>query len=433
MNWQEAWTLDPNTSKAAGGQGEVCKVNRRSDGYPGALKQLHEDHQRVTERRYRAKQEADALHVLDGEGTPKLFDGNTEHWKDKEVPLYVVVEWIDGQTLAKRVNGSPLPLEKALQIARRLAEIVARCHELDVHHRDLKPDNVMLRGIQDDPILVDFGMSWTKPAEDDEPEFKTKEAQEIGNRFLRVPENAPGHHLHDARTDITFLVGLLFYMITGEQPRVLRDSQGGMPHESLRDRIPAQVLDDPRWERIRRLFNVGFEENPEHRIQSAKDLIARLNNLTPPPNNGVEDRLQQEIERFSDTMRSSSAQATARFQAAVRTAINRFHRLIQDKASEAKVELGVGGPTPLDDGTAMEAHYHVYRPGTEQPRVSCRHRVEVQGSAYLGSVALGNGDWQAYYHGPVGDVDGLAEASDDQAIEALASMLTMLREKLGGS
>jgi serine/threonine protein kinase len=205
MSWQETWELDPNAGTAAGGQGEVRKVARHADGCPGALKQLHEDHLKVTERRYRAKQEADALHVLDGHGTPKLLDGNTEHWKDKEVPLYVVVEWIAGQTLAKRVNGSPLPLDKALQIGQSLTEIVARCHELGIHHRDLKPDNVMLRGFQDEPILVDFGMSWTRPGEDDEPEFQTKEAQEIGNRFLRLPENAPGHHLHDARTDITYL------------------------------------------------------------------------------------------------------------------------------------------------------------------------------------------------------------------------------------
>lgn len=433
MSWQETWELDPTASTAAGGQGEVRKAARRADGCPGAVKQLHEDHLKVTERRYRAKQEADALHVLDGHGTPKLLDGNTEHWKDKEVPLYVVLEWIAGQTLAKRVNGSPLPLDKALQIGQSLTEIVARCHELGIHHRDLKPDNVMLRGFQDEPILVDFGMSWTRPTGNDEPEFQTKVAQEIGNRFLRLPENAPGHHLHDVRTDVTFLVGLLFYMITGAQPRVLRDAQGRMPHESFRDRIPAQVLDDARWERIRRLLNIGFQENPEHRIQSAQDLLALLSNLAPPPNNGVEDLLRQEIERLSDTMRSSSAQAMARFQAAVRTASNRFDRLIQERARAANVMIWVGGPSPVADGTAMEATYAICRAGTDQPRASCRHRVEVRASEYVGSVDLENEDWQPYYKGPVGDIDTLAEAADDQAMKALISMLRTLREKLGDS
>ncbi len=433
MSWQEAWELHPDATSAAGGQGEVRKVTRRSNGCLGALKQLHDDHLKVAERRYRAKQEADALYVLDGQGTPKLLDGNTEDWKDKEAPLYVVVEWIAGQTLAKRVNGAPLPLDKALQIGRRLTEIVARCHELGIHHRDLKPDNVMLRGFEDEPVLVDFGMSWTKPAEDEEQEFKTKQAQEIGNRFLRLSENAPGHHLHDARTDITFLVGLLFYLITGAQPRVLRDPQGRMPHESLRDRIPAQVLADARWERIRRMFNVGFQENPEHRIQSADDLLALLDNLVPPPHNGVEDLLQQEMERFADTMRSSSAQAMVRFQEAVRTASNRFDRMIKERARAANVTIWVGGPSPVADGTAMEANYAICRVGTDQPRASCRHRVEVRASEYVGSVDLGSDDWQPYYQGPVGDIDTFAETADDQAIKALASMLRTLREKVGSN
>ncbi len=289
----------------------------------------------------------------------------------------------------------------------------------------------MLRAPDDEPILVDFGMSWTRPDADDEPEFETKDGQEIGNRFLRPPENSPGHHLHDDRTDITFLVGLVFYMITGAQPRVLRDAQGKMPHESLRDRIPAGVLADARWERLRRLFNVGFQENPEHRIQSATDLLALLGNLAPPPNNGVEDLLRQEIERFSDIMRSSSAQATARFQEAVRAASNRFNRLIGERARAANVEIAIGGPSPVADGTAMEANYAICRMGTDQPRAACRHRVEVRASEYVGSIALENDDWQIYYEGPVGDIDTFAEAADDQAMQALLSMLRTLREKVG--
>lgn len=432
MTWQNNWEIDPSARAAAGGQGEVRKVRRRADGTSGALKQLHEDHLEVTERRYRAKQEADALDVLDGCGTPKLLDGNIGEWKDKGAALYVVVEWIEGQTLAKRVNGSPLPLETSLQIARRLTEIVARCHELEIHHRDLKPDNVMLRNAKDEPVLVDFGMSWTRPSPDEVPEFQTAVAQELGNRFLRLPENAPGHQTHDARTDVTFLVGLLFYMVTGAPPRVLRDVQGRKPHEALYNRIPPQVLDDPRWERLRRLFNVGFQENPEYRIQSAKNLLELLDNLVPKQGDGAEEILQQEIERFSDTMRSSSAQAMAGFQKSLQTASARFNRLMQERARAASVSLAIGGPSPVADGTAIEANHSIFRTGTDQPRTSCRHRVEVLASEYVGKVDPGSGDWQTYYQGPIGDIDTFAEAADSQAIRSLASMLKALREKISG-
>ena len=81
----------------------------------------------------------------------------------------------------------------------------------------------------------------------------------------------------------------------------------------------------------------------------------------------------------------------------------------------------------------MEANYSICRVGTDQPRASCRHRVEVRASEYVGSVDLGNDDWHSYFEGPVGDIDTFAEAADNQAITALVSMLRALREKVGGS
>ena len=179
------------------------------------------------------------------------------------------------------------------------------------------------------------------------------------------------------------------------------------------------------------MFNVGFQENPEHRIQSASDLLARLDNLVPPSGNDSEELLRQEMERMRDTLQSSSAQAMARFQRVLDTASKRFDRIVKEQVREAKLLVAVGGPTPVSEGTAVEANYGVFRPNTDQPRAQCRHRVEVKGSDYVGSLDLESSGWQQYYCGPVGDVDSFAEAADAQAVKALTTMLRTLREKLG--
>ena len=142
-------------------------------------------------------------------------------------------------------------------------------YALDIHHRDVKPDNIILRnGLTEAPVLVDFGMSWTKSDYDRAREFETKVGQEIGNRFLRLPEHTPGRHLHDSRSDLTLVVGLLFYTLAGEAPRSLRDLRGAMPHEVSADCFAPLTTQDPRWPRIRRIFNVGFQENIDFRFQT---------------------------------------------------------------------------------------------------------------------------------------------------------------------
>ena len=103
------------------------------------------------------------------------------------MPLWAVMEWIPGRTLQQRINSSaPLTLDEALRITEQLLMTVGECHKLGIHHRDLKHDNVILRDGDVQPILVDFGMSWTRLEVDEERDFRTRMDQEIGNRFLQA-------------------------------------------------------------------------------------------------------------------------------------------------------------------------------------------------------------------------------------------------------
>jgi hypothetical protein len=61
------------------------------------------------------------------------------------------------------------------------------------------------------PVLIDFGMAWARPDEAQEAEFRTDTGQELGNRFLRLPEFSPGKDMHDLRSDVAMAAGVLLY------------------------------------------------------------------------------------------------------------------------------------------------------------------------------------------------------------------------------
>ena len=266
--WQDNWRLVDGEFRQ-GGQGTVRKVVSQNSDDIGCLKELHLDHLGSTERRFRMQQEANALIALDGAGVPRILETNVHLWQEKRVPLYIVMEWIEGPTLAESVPN--LGVNEALAMTTVILRTIAGCHRLDIRHRDLKPDNVILRQ-QDvsDPVLVDFGMSWSKPLAQEDA-FQTPAGQELGNRFLRLPEFAPGRDHHDLRSDLSLVVGLLFFVLCGRAPRILHDSAGQMPHERhVEDFVPA-ILADSRWPAIRRLFQVGFQPILDARFQSSEE------------------------------------------------------------------------------------------------------------------------------------------------------------------
>jgi serine/threonine-protein kinase len=137
----EDWSPVEEAETRAGGQGKVRKVRRSADGRVGALKELHPNLLRDTERRQRMAREVLALQQVQGEGIPTILDHNMDSANETGMPLYFVSEWIDGPTLHQYVGARPCSLDEALKITRDLATIVSRCHGVNVYHRDIKPDN----------------------------------------------------------------------------------------------------------------------------------------------------------------------------------------------------------------------------------------------------------------------------------------------------
>jgi len=295
--WKDQWeVMDGNAAR--GGQGEVVAVLRRSDGARGALKRMHDDHLRIRERRARVFQEVTALRALDGRGCPRVLETNAECWETPDVRLYMIMEWVEGPTLTRHLDHGPLTLDESVSMVRQLLRTVGDCHGLGIFHRDLKPDNVIVHP-SGGPVLVDFGMSWSQPQESvTKGQFETPIGQEIGNRFLRLPEHAAGRHEYHTASDVTMAVGLLFYMLTRQAPRILSDASGAMPHERDASFFSVEITSDPRWPRLRRIFDVGFQSNLDLRFVSVDEVLARLDDLQPPTGDDLTAEVLEELAKI---------------------------------------------------------------------------------------------------------------------------------------
>jgi eukaryotic-like serine/threonine-protein kinase len=205
----------------------------------------------------------------------------------------IIMELVEGETLADRIVRGPIPLEEALPIARQIAEALEAAHEQGIIHRDLKPANVKVRSDGTVKVL-DFGLAkLTGPAEASPhvpnvgPGFSRPEATAsptittpamtmagviLGTAAYMSPEQAKGR-LADTRSDIWAFGCVLYEMLTGQR------AFGGA---DVTDTLAFVIMKDPDWTRlpaatppsIRRLLRRTLEKDRKRRLSDAAD--ARL-------------------------------------------------------------------------------------------------------------------------------------------------------------
>ena len=100
--------------------------------------------------------------------SPRVLDDNVDKFEDPSVPLFIVMEHVNGDTLSKLViGGEPLTLEASVEIGLDICRSLAAAHEADVLHRDLKPANLVVRTMTPPTVaIVDFGLSFNKTDEE---------------------------------------------------------------------------------------------------------------------------------------------------------------------------------------------------------------------------------------------------------------------------
>jgi serine/threonine protein kinase len=423
-DWPEGWEAEPGHQPASGGQGSVTKVRGLGTENIGAMKTLHVQHLGSKERRYRMQQEVALLKLFDAKGMPRVLADNMEQWQSAGSPLYAIVEWVAGPSLTQFCSGRPQSIETALTIVTGLIEIVRQCHAAGVLHRDIKPDNIILRdGNTSEPVLIDFGMGWAALNDSVVGEFETGAGQELGNRFLRLPEYAPGHHLRDTRSDVTMLVAVLFYLLTGESPRVLLDPQGRNPQEAMIERFPAHTTADPRWPRLRRVFNVGFQQRLDMRYVDTQQLAEALAALSIP--NASEPRnLDAQLQRIKELAESSDGSLLEQCQRDSLAALQAFFNGLMSRIQVIGFEAGGQGPVVVEWGRAVRTTLYLSKLRAATPSVGFVHQISFENGRYEASYSVvGEAIWQRHYAGPLADPDSLREAAVDSVDKVLKTLL----------
>jgi serine/threonine protein kinase len=136
-------------------------------------------------------------------------------------PDYLVMERLEGETLADRLRRGPLPVNQAIDYAVQIADALAAAHAHRIVHRDLKPANVMITPAG--AKVLDFGLAkHVETIDRDAPTFTAVEAatragQIVGTAAYMSPEQAEGKHV-DARSDLFALGALLYEMLAGRRP-----------------------------------------------------------------------------------------------------------------------------------------------------------------------------------------------------------------------
>jgi len=237
----------------AGGMGEVYKARDTRLGREVAIK--------VSQERFsdRFEREARAVAALNHPNICTLHDVG---------PDYLVMELIQGSTLADRIAKGPVPLEEALAIARQIADALEAAHEKGIVHRDLKPVNVKVTA--DGVVKVlDFGLAKSLPSPADQEDCPTLTATQagliVGTPSYMSPEQAQGKPV-GKRTDIWAFGVVLYEMLTGSRlfaaPTNTEVLAAVLTREPDLSRVPVLA---------RRVLRCCLEKEPKRRLRDIGD------------------------------------------------------------------------------------------------------------------------------------------------------------------
>ena len=192
---------------------------------------------------------------------------------------FLVMECLDGQTLAARLERGPLRLAEALRYAISIAEALAAAHRAGIVHRDVKPGNIMLSG--SGAKLLDFGIAKLRPAPPLTDVVATESALAltadgtiVGTPQYMSPEQLEGRDA-DARSDLFSFGAVLYEMVTGQK---------AFPGRSTASVIAAIMSSQPSMTELRKVSPPALEhlvttcliKDPERRWETAHDLVLEL-------------------------------------------------------------------------------------------------------------------------------------------------------------
>jgi Tol biopolymer transport system component len=259
----------------AGGMGEVYKAADTRLNRTVAIKVLPARFSEDAEMKQRFEREAQTIAALNHPHICTLYDVGQQDGSE-----FLVMEYLEGETLAARIARGPMPLNEVLKVAIAIADALDKAHAKGVTHRDLKPGNIMITS--GGAKLLDFGLAklaqQTSSGDGSaEPSSgnTTTPGTILGTMQYMAPEQLEGKEA-DARTDIFAFGSILYEMVSGK-----RAFEG----KSRAHLIAAIVSTDPDpLSKVRPetppaldfLVKRCLAKDPEERLQTAWDLLAQL-------------------------------------------------------------------------------------------------------------------------------------------------------------
>ena len=250
-----------------GGMGQVWQATDTQLNRQVALKILPDAFAADPDRLARFTREAQILASLNHPNIAQIHG-----IEEAEGTRALVLELVEGPTLADRIAKGPIPLDEALPIAKQIAEALEAAHEAGVIHRDLKPANIKVR--DDGTVKVlDFGLAKAlDPAPDVDPSQSptltaaaTQMGVIMGTAAYMSPEQAKGKTV-DRRADVWAFGAVLYEMLAGRRAFVGAD---------VSDTLVSVFRDDPDWSRlssdvparVRQTVQVCLQKDPEQRVR----------------------------------------------------------------------------------------------------------------------------------------------------------------------
>jgi len=264
----------------AGGMGEVYRARDPKLGRDVAIKVLSEAFARDAERMARFQREAKVLASLNHPNIATIHgleDSGDSH--------ALVMELVDGPTLADRIKAGPIPIDEALRIARQIADALEYAHERGIIHRDLKPANVKVTN-EDAVKVLDFGLAKALEGDPSSIDISTSptisrmatmQGVLLGTAAYMSPEQAKAKSV-DRRADIWAFGCVLYEMLTGKQ---------AFTGETVTESLAAVIMKDLDWSqlpsatpmRVRVLLQRCLQKDPKQRLRDIGDARISLDEV----------------------------------------------------------------------------------------------------------------------------------------------------------
>ena len=261
----------------SGGMGEVWRARDTRLDRSVAIKTLPAEFATNAQLRLRFEREAKVISQLTHPHICTLYDVGHDRGLD-----YLVMEYLEGETLAERIQKGPLPVEQVVRYGIEIAGALENAHKAGVTHRDLKPANVMLTksGVK----LLDFGLA--KPAaapvvadlmsqQTEAKQALTEEGTIVGTFQYMAPEQIEAGEI-DRRTDIFALGAVLYEMATGRRAFHGKSKASLIASILASEPQPISAVQPTSPAMLDRIIRTCLAKEPDARFQSAHDVAEAL-------------------------------------------------------------------------------------------------------------------------------------------------------------